>query len=144
MKIPEIPFNNYLGIQKGREGEDFLLKICFAEKYHNHLGTFHASALFALAEASSGEFLFRHFSDLETPVLPVVRKASVKYSSPATSDVRSRASFLGTDREQVENELRTAKRSSFSIQVDLLDSEDKRVMRAEIDWFVAVMDKSPA
>jgi len=45
-----------------------LLSSCF-----NHLGTVHASAQLALAEASRGEFLLRAMGDMQG-IVPVVRR----------------------------------------------------------------------
>jgi acyl-coenzyme A thioesterase PaaI-like protein len=55
--VTELPFNAFLGLQLASDPEQ-LLQLPAGAKYLNHLGTVHASALLALAEASSGEFCF--------------------------------------------------------------------------------------
>jgi acyl-coenzyme A thioesterase PaaI-like protein len=45
------------------------LYIEFKDNLKNHLGTFHAGAQFALAEACSGLSLQKHFPDSETRML---------------------------------------------------------------------------
>jgi len=141
MKIPEIPFNTFIGLINAGEDGDKLLRLEFGQKYHNHLGTLHASALFALAEASSGEFLFREFGDSELNVIPVVRKATIRYSKPVTGDVYSRAGFAETSRSVIESELRNRKRSLFTVSVEIMDSSDRRVAAADIEWFVALKEE---
>ena len=55
------------------------------------LGSVHASALLARAEASSGEFLLRHFGSSEG-IVPVVRRLESKFRKPAQGSVTSSAS----------------------------------------------------
>ena len=81
--VLEIPFNKFLGLQQADPNNGYIFKLEPKKEYQNHLGTIHASALFALAEASSGEFLFNQFKDYRLDLIPVVRKVEVKYSKPA-------------------------------------------------------------
>jgi len=69
-------------------------------EYRNHLNTVHASALFALAEASSGYFLLNEFSEL-TDIIPVVRKVETKYKKPATCIVFSKAKFQEIGKNEI-------------------------------------------
>jgi len=55
MKTIEIPFNKFVGISRSESQENGLLELKDDENLKNHLGTVHASAQFALAEACSGE-----------------------------------------------------------------------------------------
>ncbi len=65
--VVELPFNSFLGIQIATEPSQ-LLRLRSGKQYLNHLGTVHASAQLALAEASSGEFLLRHFGSADGTV----------------------------------------------------------------------------
>jgi len=56
--VLDLSFNRFIGLQGA--DEPHLLRLPASERYLNHIGTVHASALVALAEASSGEFLPRH------------------------------------------------------------------------------------
>lgn len=59
----------------------------------NHVGTIHASILFALAEAGSGEFLLRHLGDAQRTVFAVLRTSTVKFRKPAHGALRASARF---------------------------------------------------
>jgi hypothetical protein len=74
-------FNSFVGIQVTSESGQ-LLRLPAVEQYLNHLGTVHASAQLALAEASSGEFLLRHFGSSEG-LVPIVRRVEAKFRKPA-------------------------------------------------------------
>ena len=54
MDITLIPFNALVGIEYA-DAEGALLQLPSDPRYLNHIGTVHASAMLALAEASSGE-----------------------------------------------------------------------------------------
>lgn len=69
-------------------------------EYRNHLNTVHASAMFALAEATSGHYLLEHFNEL-SDIIPVVRKVEVKYRKPVVGVVYSTARFLDMEKTDV-------------------------------------------
>jgi hypothetical protein len=96
MDITGIPFNQFIGLRKvaAAAGE---LALDAAPKYLNHIGTVHAAAQFALAEACCGEYLLSRFADLTEGNLAVVRKAEIKYRKPAYGALKARASLA--DRE---------------------------------------------
>ena len=87
--VTELPFNSFLGIQIAAEPSK-LLRLPSGDQYLNHLGTVHASAQLALAEASSGEFLLRHIGSTEG-VVPVVRRLEAKFRNPANGTITSTA-----------------------------------------------------
>jgi hypothetical protein len=87
VSVTELPFNSLLGIQIATDSAH-LLKLPAGGQYLNHLGTVHASAQLALAEASSGEFLLRHFRSTEG-IVPVVRRLEAKFRKPANGVVTS-------------------------------------------------------
>src|SRR5437879_5516558 len=85
--VTELPFNSFLGIHIATEPSQ-LLRLPPGDRYLNHLGTVHASAQLALAEASSGEFLLKHF-DSTNGIAPVVRRIEAKFRKPASGTVTS-------------------------------------------------------
>jgi len=87
--VTELPFNSFLGIQTAAEPAR-LLQLPSDKHYLNHLGTVHASAQLALAEASSGELLLRHFGSAQG-IVPVVRRLEAKFRRPANGVVTSTA-----------------------------------------------------
>jgi acyl-coenzyme A thioesterase PaaI-like protein len=117
--VTELPFNSFLGIQIATEPSQ-LLRLPSGEQYLNHLGTVHASAQLALAEASSGEFLLRHFGSAGG-VLPVVRRLEAKFRKPANGAVTSIASATPESLAQLDAELASKGRSLIPITVELHD-----------------------
>ena len=139
MNVLKLPFNEYIGLAESTDSE-YMLMLQNDEKYLNHLNTVHASALFALAEATSGLFLLEEFKDL-TDIMPVVRKVETKYKKPAQGKVFSKAFFLNTDKEKVTEELNTKRRTLLTVQVLLFDISGNIVMQSDFEWFIAKTDK---
>lgn len=137
MDITEIAFHVFLGIQKS-DNDLYILKLEEKNEYLNHLGTIHASVLFALAESTSGEFLLRKFKDFELDVIPVVRKAEIKYSKPGNGQIYSKAEFVNTDPQRILEELQLKRRVLIKIKVDIFNSENKRLMTGVFEWFIAM------
>lgn len=135
MNVYELPFNKYIGLEKSSD-PDYLLMLNDRGEYLNHLSTVHASALFALAEATSGFFLLNEFQDLKD-ILPVVRKVDTKYKKPATGKILSKASFPDTDKAKILEDLDSKKRALITVRVLLYDVDKNNVMQSDFEWFVA-------
>lgn len=137
MNILTLPFNRLIEIQlSDREG--FLLMLTDSKQYTNHLETVHASALFALAEASAGQFLLSNFPESEMNITPVVRQVSVKYKKPAIGPIYSSVTLVNNDVEHVMSELKTRGRVQLMVKVELFDSNQILVFTGDFEWFVAV------
>ena len=137
MDIREIPFHNFLGLQRSDKAP-YILKLEDRQEYLNHLGTVHASFLFALAESTSGEFLLRKFKDYDLDVIPVVRKAEIKYSKPVNGEIFSKAEFENTDVKTILEEIQLMGRILIRIKVDIFSSENERVLTGIFEWFLAM------
>lgn len=137
MDITEIPFHKFLGLQKS-DDDRYILKLEEKDEYLNHLGTVHASVLFALAESTSGEFLLRKFKDYDLDVVPVVRKADIKYRKPGNGQIHSKANFVDTDVLSIHEELQQKGRVLLKIEVDIFNSQDERIMTGIFEWFIAL------
>lgn len=137
MNITEIPFNKLIEISAS-ESDTFLLQLKNDTKYTNHLGTVHAAAQFALAEAAGGEFLVREFPDLVTTIVPVVRGVEAKFKKPATGQLSAKALFVETDANTIREILLLKKRVSLKLQVELVDQTEQVVFVAVFDWFVVM------
>jgi acyl-coenzyme A thioesterase PaaI-like protein len=135
MDVTQLPFNNFIGL-KMSDRTGFLLMLENRSEYRNHLNTVHASALFSLAEASSGHFLLNEFSDL-TDIVPVVRKVETKYSKPATGIVFSKAKFLETEKNKILEALNKKGRTLLKVEVSLFDENEVPIMQSVFEWFVA-------
>jgi len=142
VSVTELPFNSLLGIQIATDSAH-LLELPAGDQYLNHLGTVHAAQL-ALAEASSGEFLLRHFRSTEG-IVPVVRRLEAKFRKPANGAVTSTVTAAPTALEQLDAELASKGRALIPITVELHDQSGAHTLSATIEWFIqrsSVNDKN--
>ena len=132
--VTELPFNSFLGIQAGGDSVH-LLRLPPGPQYLNHLGTVHASAQLALAEASSGEFLLRHF-DSVNGMIPVVRRMEAKFRKPGNGSIISTASATPESLAQLDAELSSKGRAVIAISVELHDESGAHTLSATVEWFI--------
>ena len=135
MDVTKIPFNAFVGIKPSGDA-GFLLELSPSESHLNHLKTVHASVQFALAEASSGEFLLRSFKEYADNIVPVVRKSEQKFRKPAEGRLRSKASMPPEEMEKVRTDLAAKGRALLTVQVEVFDSKDNLTLQAAFEWFV--------
>lgn len=134
MNVFDLPFNKHIELEKSSDTE-YLLVLQEKNIYMNHLNTVHASAQFALAEATSGYFLINEFREL-TNILPVVRKVETKYRKPAFGKIYSKANFVNTDKANILEELNIRKKVLITIRVSLYDVEKNNIMQSNFEWFI--------
>lgn len=139
MNITELPFNRLIDIKLSSDA-DYLLSLDSKIDYTNHLGTVHASALFSLAEATSGHFLLDNFLEYDTALVPVVRKVDVKYKKPAIGKIYSTARSVDITIGEIKGQLISKKRVSFKLKVDLFDVNKINVVTGNFEWFVTISD----
>ena len=132
--VTELPFNSFLGIEPASEPTQ-LLKVPAGARYLNHLGTVHASAQLALAEASSGEFLLRALG-LTSGVIPIVRRLESKFRKPANGAVTSTVSTPHEALEQLRADLTGKGRAIISVAVELHDASGAYTLSATVEWFI--------
>lgn len=132
--VTELPFNAFIGLQMSANAEK-LLQLPSGGQFLNHLGTVHASALLALAEASSGEFLLRHFGSGDG-VVPVVRRIEAKFRKPANGAVSSAASASFEALNQLNTDLAAKGRALIPITVELHDESGTHALTATVEWFI--------
>ncbi|MFN2476867.1 MAG: PaaI family thioesterase [Chthoniobacterales bacterium] len=132
--VTDLPFNAFLGIEHGSDASE-LLRLPAAERYLNHLGTVHASAQLALAEASSGEFLLRHFGSADA-LVPVVRRLRAKFRQPANGAVTSTASVPSEALVRLSADIARKGRALVTVPVELHDSSGAHTLSAEVEWFI--------
>ena len=135
--VLEIPFNKVLGLKKSDRKDDYIYMLEDRPEFANHLGIIHAGVLFSLAESTSGEFLLREFSEIVDEIVPVIRKAEIKYSKPGNGTIYSNACFASADRDDILKELMTRRRVIIAAKSELFNENNERIMVAQFDWFVA-------
>jgi hypothetical protein len=131
--VTELPFNKFVGIQPAENPQ--MLRLPSGDQYLNHLGTVHASAQLALAEASSGEFLLRNLG-LGEGLIPVVRRLEAKFRKPANGALVSTVTTPPEALDQLRAELAAKGRALFSIAVDLRDESGAHTLSANVEWFM--------
>ncbi len=133
--VIELPFNRFLGIETASEPTK-LLRLPAGTKYLNHLGTVHASAQLALAEASSGEFLLREFGST-SGVVPIVRRLESKFRKPAKGVITSTISPSPEMMERLRADLHARGRAVVRVDVELYDESGAHTLSATVEWFIA-------
>lgn len=135
MDVTQIPFNKFIEISHSHTDEH-VLELGFKDNMKNHLGTFHASAQFALAEACSGLSLQKHFPYLANSVVPVLRKSDIKFKKPAQSDIHAKASIGTEEKGKFEQQLERKGRATITVPVEIIDQNGTVTMSGVYEWFV--------
>ena len=132
--VTELPFNTLVGIQLA-DDSTHLLRLPAGKQYLNHLGTVHASAQLALVEASSGEFLLRHFVSADG-IIPVVRRMDAKFRRPASGSIVSSVIVTAQALAHLDSELSAKGRALVSIPVEIHDESGAHTLSATFEWFI--------
>lgn len=135
MKSDQIPFNKYVGLEISSK-EDVQLELPADSKYENHIGTVHASAQFALAEAATGEFLLKNFGHLVGKTIPVVRKVDVKYRKPAVGRLFARVSCKEEEMGKLEKDLERRGLARLALSVAVEDESGESTMKGKVHWVI--------
>jgi acyl-coenzyme A thioesterase PaaI-like protein len=136
MDVIELPFNRLIGLERATPDSGFLVSLPESAQYTNHLGTIHASALLAVAEAGSGIFLLRHLGSGEG-FIPVVRRLEAKFRKPASGRVSARASVVPGEVGRWSAELAARGRVSASVPIEVVDAGEVVVLSATVEWLIA-------
>ena len=136
MHVTDLAINKMLGMQLATPGKAHILEMAEAPLLLNHVGTIHASVQFALAEASSGEFLLRHLGEAQSQVLAVLRTSEAKFRKPAHGVLRASARFADGSAESLAAELASRGRALASVLVEVADAQGVVTMRGRYDWYL--------
>jgi len=136
MNVLDLPFNQIL-LLKPSDLPDTILMLEDEVKYQNHLGTVHAAAQYALAEATSGEVLERNFGKWDGAYFPVVRRVEVKYKNPAKGRLFS-TGYIDADKSlKARTELSEKGRTLVDVLVKIVDEEKNITFESTFTWFIA-------
>lgn len=133
--VTQLPFNRFLGLEAAESPQ--LLRLPAGDHYFNHLGTVHASAQLALAEASSGEFLMRAMGAMDG-VVPVVRRLEAKFRRPAKGALTSTVTSPPTAVNSARAELTAKGRTFITVDVELRDESGACTLSASVEWFITL------
>lgn len=138
MLFPDLVLNQFIGIRGAPEGADHVLEMPIADSVLNHLGTVHAAAQFALAEAASAELLLRLFNSISGNAVAVVRSAAVKYRKPATSLLRAFARLADPEAARaVPQEIDRRGHGTIQVRVELMSEDGRNTFVGEFGWHIA-------
>lgn len=141
MTITDIAFNRLIGLQSEPAGSGFAVSLPAGSQYHNHLGIVHAAALFAVAEAASGDFMLTHFGARATEFIGVVRRVEMKYRKPAHGKVLGRARADEAALQELVAGLATKRMMAFTVHAEVMDEHGSPNLAADIEWFITRRDK---
>jgi acyl-coenzyme A thioesterase PaaI-like protein len=140
--VTQLPFNRLVGLEPAGAGSEFLVSLPAGAQYGNHLGTVHASALLAVAEAGSGAFLLQRLGGA-AGFVPVVRRLDAKFRKPATGRVSARAVVGDDEVARWSSELAGRGRVSAAVPVEVVDGAGVIVLSATVEWFIARTGAAP-
>ncbi|WP_395735600.1 DUF4442 domain-containing protein [Prosthecobacter sp.] len=142
--VTELPFNRFLGLEQATSTDPtHLLRLPSGPQYLNHLGTVHASAQLALAEATSGEFLLRALGP-DSGVIPVVRRLESKFRKPAHGSLTSTVTTPPEALAQLRADLTAKNRATITITVELHDASGTHTLSATVEWFITTVNPPTA
>ena len=131
MRVSELPFNRHIGIKD----ENGVVSIAVKDLHKNHLGTVHATAIYGVAEAGSGQFIIDKFGEEFPEALAVTRAGTVKYRSAATEDILAEVTNSKPDPQQALERLRQKGAAKIAVEVSVY-SNNEIVAIATFDWFI--------
>ena len=131
MNVGAIPFNRFLGLRT----DGVVVTLPADENYRNHLGTVHAAAQYALAEAASGQWLLAEFGKAAAEHVAVVRHADVKYRRPASGELTARAEAAPEETGRFRDALERRGRAAIEVRVRVLAADQTVTLEAAFEWF---------
>ena len=131
MNVSDIPFNRFLGLRS----EESVLTLPADARYENHIGTVHASAQFALAEAASGQWLLDNFGGEAADYLAVVRHVEVKYRRAATGGLTAKTEVVAGEAERFRETLARRGRAVIEVRVQVIGADNGITLEATFEWF---------
>lgn len=135
MHVTDLAINKVMGMRFAAPGDNHILEMPESPLLLNHLGSIHAGAQFALAEACSGAFLQRHL-DGQNQILAVLRTSDVKFRNPAHGCLRASAQFGGKLAELLSSQLAARGRTLASVLVEVSDTQGVITMNGCYHWFL--------
>ncbi|WP_176962565.1 PaaI family thioesterase [Mariprofundus sp. NF] len=133
MKITDLPFNRFIGIDK--RGEN--VGLTKHDRLLNHVGSLHAAALYGLAEAATGDWIIEHLMAHYPDALALAREGNIKYKRPAAEDCHA---VVDVDQMAVEKCLSMLQRrgqGTLMISVQIL-SGDTLIATAAFKWWFSL------
>ena len=130
-----IPFNVHIGLDVVALGPGTAtVRLPDDERLRNHVGSQHASGLFAAAEAASGGAFVGSFADRLGEITPLASSAEIRYTKLARGPIEATATLTGAD--DLLARLDADGKVSFPVEVELSDADGNAVASATVQWHV--------
>lgn len=134
MNVLDLPFIQHLGLHFSADGE---LSLKVSGHHKNHLGTVHATVLYGIAEACSGQAVIDKFFKPYPKALVVIRRAAIKYRSPARADLSARVRKTDPELEIVMKQLQQKGIAKCAVEVETRSADEVAAI-ATFDFFIKV------
>jgi len=135
--ISSLPIHQHNGIEPCNHPPQGIFRLKKKSLHLNHLERIHASSIFALAEASSGQFLVDHLS--EWPIHDFVismRFADIDYRSSTDEDIYSIGNYLANDWNKLHRALHKNGRGLIRIPIQIMNNSGKCVATSGFQWYL--------
>jgi thioesterase domain-containing protein len=127
-----IPMLGSLGLEVVEFGPGMMtLRVPF-EGNQNHVGTMYAGALFAIAEVPGGAIAVQLFDPAR--YYPVIRRMTVDYRRPATTDVTVVAAIPPDEADRIRATADAEGKADFVMELEVRDTEGTVVMTSHGDY----------
>lgn len=135
MDVAAIPFNQRVGIRAG--GPGCLLELEAGAHHLNHIGTVHAAAQLALAEAASGELLASTFPDMLPNALAVVRRLESTFRRPASLGLlKAKGEIDQATQARFLSDFERRGRAFVTMEIAVEDHAGTLTLQAKVEWFI--------
>jgi acyl-coenzyme A thioesterase PaaI-like protein len=129
-----VPMNAHLGIEiVEMEPGRGVARLPDRPELKNHVGSQHAAALFAVAEAASGAGVVAAFASRMAEVTPLAQAAEIRYARIARGPITATSS-VAVALADVSAELDANGRVAFDVDVDLTNEEGESVATMTVKW----------
>jgi acyl-coenzyme A thioesterase PaaI-like protein len=131
-----IPFNVHVGLQTITVAPDRgVVRLPDDERLHNHVGSQHAGALFALGEAASGAAFVGAFVEIMGEITPLAESAQIAYPKLARGEITATGRFT-ENREELLAKLNADGRVRFPVEVEMTNNDGLVVAEMTVHWYV--------
>ncbi len=137
MKLLDLAYNQNINLQCTNK-TDCIFMLTLNKSLENHIHTFHAAAIFSLAEATSAQFLINTFKVFENSVVPLLRATNTKYKKPGLTNIYAKAILMNESKEEIISMLNNKKRALVTIKVEVTDETDSIIFTGTFEWFLSM------
>ena len=129
-----IPFNKFIGLEviELDDGRG-VVRLPESSDLLNHVGSQHASGLFAAAEAASGAAFAAAFAERLGEITPLAKGARIDFVKIAKGPIDATGT-LGQSKDDLMAKLDADGKVEFPVEVSLADSEGTEVAIVTVDW----------